>query len=217
VNRLTPDPAHLRRSYELGELVETNVPPEPFSLFTAWFADAVADELPEPNAMVLATASEDGVPHARTVLLKGYGPAGFRLFTNYTSQKGRDLRTNPQASLLFPWHPLQRQVIVTGSVERLDEAENAAYFHSRPRGSQLGAWASHQSAVVGSREELVERFNTIAARWPETDTVPVPDFWGGYLVIPVTVEFWQGRANRLHDRLRYRRAGDGWTLERLAP
>jgi pyridoxamine 5'-phosphate oxidase len=198
-------------------LVETNVPREPFSLFTAWFADAVAAELPEPNAMVLATVSADGVPHARTVLLKGYGSGGFRLFTNYTSQKGRDLQANPQASLLFPWHPLQRQVIVTGPVERLSETENADYFQSRPRGSQLGAWASHQSSVVSAREELIARFNTIAARWPETDTVPVPDFWGGYLVVPDSVEFWQGRANRLHDRLRYRRAGEGWTLERLAP
>ncbi|MEO5877865.1 MAG: pyridoxamine 5'-phosphate oxidase [Streptosporangiaceae bacterium] len=198
-------------------MVETNAPAEPLPLFTAWFADAVSAGLTEPNAMVLATASGAGVPHARTVLLKGYGADGFRLFTNHTSQKGQDLLANPQASLLFPWHPLQRQVIVTGAVERLDEAENAAYFRSRPRGSQLGAWASHQSSVVSSRAEIAERFTEVAARWPETDTVPLPEFWGGYLVIPHTVEFWQGRPDRLHDRLRYRRAADGWDLERLAP
>ncbi|GAA3201786.1 pyridoxamine 5'-phosphate oxidase [Actinocorallia longicatena] len=217
MDRSPADPAALRESYEDGELVESVAPPEPFSLFTGWFADAVGAGLPDPNAMVLSTATAAGEPHARTVLLKGFGADGFRFFTNHTSRKGLDLAENPRASLLFPWHARQRQVIVNGTVERLPQAETAEYFHSRPHGSQLGAWASHQSTVVSSREELEKRFTEIEARWPEKDSVPVPDFWGGYLVVPTTVEFWQGRKNRLHDRLRYRRDDGAWILERLSP
>lgn len=217
MDRLPTDPAQLRISYEMGSLTEETVPNEPFALFTGWFADAVTAGLPDPNAMILATASGDGEPRARTVLLKGFGQDGFRFYTNHTSRKARDLAENPRASLLFPWHTLQRQVIVTGSVERLPQAETDAYFRSRPRGSQLGAWASHQSSVLPSREDLEKRFAEISNRWPEPDTIPVPDFWGGYLVIPNVVEFWQGRPDRLHDRLRYRREGDAWVLERLAP
>jgi pyridoxamine 5'-phosphate oxidase len=223
VDRSPADPAALRESYEDGELVEDNAPETPFPLFTSWFADVVGAGISDPNAMILSTAAADGSPHSRTVLLKGFGTDGFRFFTNHTSGKGRDLAENPRASLLFPWHARQRQVIVTGAVERLSQAETEVYFHSRPHGSQIGAWASHQSSVVGSRAELENRFATISERWPESDTVPVPDFWGGYLVVPVTVEFWQGRKNRLHDRLRYRRAdgsgqnGESWHLERLAP
>lgn len=201
----------------MGELAEESAPAEPFALFTGWFADAVSAGLPEPNAMVLATASADGEPRARTVLLKGFKSDGFRFFTNHTSRKGTDLDENPQASLLFPWHPLHRQVIVGGLCTRLPAEESAEYFRSRPYGSQLGAWASRQSEVIADRAALENRFAELSARWPEADGVPVPGFWGGYLVVPRYVEFWQGRPDRLHDRLRYTRAGEGWRRERLAP
>jgi pyridoxamine 5'-phosphate oxidase len=167
--------------------------------------------------MILATASADAEPAARTVLLKGHDQAGFRFFTNHTSRKGRDLAENPHACLVFPWHAMFRQVIVTGPVRRLPDEETAAYFKSRPYGSQLGAWVSRQSAIVASRAELEERYAELAARWPEPADVPVPDFWGGYLVEPSSVEFWQGRPDRMHDRLKYLRTEDGWELVRLSP
>lgn len=210
-------------------MLESDVPDNPFELFDAWFADVAAADLPEPNAMVIATASADGVPSARTVLLKGYGPGGFRFFTNLTSDKARDLAANPRAALVFPWHALHRQVRVVGRVEPLTHAENEAYFSTRPYGSQLGAWASHQSAVIPNRDVLEARYAELAERWPDpaaaangpggegAASVPRPDFWGGYAVIPESVEFWQGRRDRLHDRLRYRQEGAEWILERLAP
>jgi pyridoxamine 5'-phosphate oxidase len=216
VERKTPDLAGLRKSYETGDLDESGACPDPHTQFAEWFADVAAANLPEPNAMVLTTASIGGVPSARTVLLKGHGPDGFRFFTNYTSRKGRELAANPQVCLLFPWHALHRQVIVTGRAARITDEENAAYFRSRPYGSQLGAWASRQSSVIASREVLEARYAELAQRWAEGE-VPVPDFWGGYLVSPETVEFWQGRANRLHDRLRYLRTEEGWQLDRLSP
>jgi pyridoxamine 5'-phosphate oxidase len=221
----TPDLASLRKAYESDGLDESAVSPQAHTQFANWFAEALAAGLPEPNAMVLATASAEGVPSARTVLLKGHDAAGFVFFTNHLSHKGRDLLENPRACLVFPWHPIHRQVIVTGAVERLPTAESEAYFQSRPYGSQLGAWASRQSSVIVSRAALEERYAELAARWPDPATapgktrvrVPLPDFWGGYRVVPWEVEFWQGRANRLHDRLRYRRTEHGWELERLSP
>jgi pyridoxamine 5'-phosphate oxidase len=213
------DPADLRKFYEDARLDESDLAADPLSQFDTWFADAVGAELPEPNAMILATVNADGTPSTRTVLLKGYGPEDFRFFTNHGSRKARAIAGNPRVSLLFPWHPLHRQVIVEGTAERLSREESAAYFRTRPHGSQLGAWASeHQSAVVG-REELESRYAELARRWP--DEVPLPDFWGGYRVVPTSVEFWQGRPNRMHDRLRYRRPHaaepDKWVVERLSP
>jgi pyridoxamine 5'-phosphate oxidase len=210
-----PSLAGLRRSYAGEPLLESDVAADPIVQFTTWFQEALDAGLPEPNAMVLATASAGGRPSARTVLLKGYDERGFVFYTNYESRKGRDLAENPRASLLFPWHPIRRQVRVEGTVTRLPPEESAAYFSSRPYGSRIGAWASRQSAVVRSREELDRRYAELAARWP--DDPPVPDFWGGFLVTPQEVEFWQGRMDRMHDRLRYRRGRSGWVIERLAP
>ena len=190
---------------------------DPVSQFGAWLAEAAAAGLPEPNAMVLSTVSAQGWPRSRSVLLKAHGPEGFTFYTNRTSGKGQDLAATPRASLLFPWYGLQRQVIIQGAVTPLSQEESEPYFRSRPRGSQLGAWTSRQSTVIASREVLDERYAELRRRWPEPVAVPMPDFWGGYRVRHEIVEFWQGRANRLHDRLRYRRDGDGWLVERLSP
>lgn len=198
-------------------LDETALDPDPVAQFSGWLADAVAAGLPEPNAMVLSTVSGDGRPRSRSLLLKEHGPDGFVFYTNHTSAKGQDLAANPWASLLFPWYALRRQVIVSGVVSPLSQRESEPYFHSRPHGSQIGAWASRQSSVISSRAVLDERYAQLARRWPEGTSVPMPGFWGGYRVAPDSVEFWQGRANRLHDRMRYRRRGTRWIIERLAP
>jgi pyridoxamine 5'-phosphate oxidase len=190
---------------------------DPLDQFDRWMADVLAVPLPEPTAMVLATVSGDGRPRARTVLLKSHDAAGFTFYTNRTSRKGSDLAEVPRACLLFPWHPIRRQVIVEGPVTALTAAESEPYFHSRPRGSQLGAWASRQSSVIRSRAELDGRYAELERRWPDGTEVPMPEFWGGYRVFPEVMEFWQGRVNRLHDRLRYRRDNGRWVIERLAP
>ena len=190
---------------------------DPVDQFSAWLADAVAAGLPEPNAMVLSTVSAAGRPRSRSVLLKDHSPAGLVFYTNRTSAKAQDLTVNGYASALFPWYALRRQVIVHGTVAQLSQAESEPYFHSRPRGSQLGAWASRQSSVIESRAVLEDTYAELEQRWPEGTAVPMPDFWGGYLLVPETVEFWQGRLNRLHDRLRYRRDGARWLVERLSP
>jgi pyridoxamine 5'-phosphate oxidase len=211
------DLARMRRQYAEEGLAETDLAPDPVTQFSRWFGQAERAGVLEPNAMVLSTADADGQPSSRTVLLKGFDERGFVFFTNYGSRKGAELSVNPQASLLFPWYPLERQVIVVGRVERTGRDETAAYFRTRPHGSQLGAWASEQSSPVASREVLEQRFAELQARYPETEGVPVPPFWGGFRVIPRTVEFWQGRPNRLHDRLRYTAADQGWSVERLCP
>ena len=204
--------AALRAEYSAAGLSEADLTPEPVALFRRWFDEVAV--LPEPNAMVLSTVGVDGRPSSRAVLLKGVDERGFVFFTNYDSRKGLELTDRPDCALLFPWHPLQRQVRVEGRAERVSLAESAAYFATRPRGAQLGAWASPQSLVV-SADELAASYADAAERFP--DQVPVPGHWGGYVVLPDVVEFWQGRPNRMHDRWRYRRHGDGWGTERLAP
>lgn len=210
----------MRRAYRIGGLAEEELAADPITQFERWFADTVAAELPEPNAMIVATATTAGVPSVRYVLLKGYDERGFAFYSNYDSRKGGELAANPRAALLLPWHELERQVRVEGSVERTSAVENEAYFASRPRGSRLGAWASPQSAVLGSRAELEDRLAAVTERFGADDDgqpIPLPDYWGGFRVVPDVVEFWQGRADRLHDRLRYRRTETGWDVQRLAP
>jgi pyridoxamine 5'-phosphate oxidase len=209
----------MRRDYtERGALLESDLADTWSAQFAAWFADATAAGLPEPNAMIVATADHAGRPSARTVLLKGYDATGFVFYTNYTSRKGTEAAENPYASLVFPWFPMQRQVIVAGRVGPVSRAETEAYFATRPRGSQLGAWASPQSHVVPDRAAVDQGLAAAIERFGTDGPVPAPPHWGGLRLMPDTVEFWQGRSNRLHDRLRYRRTDDGaWVIERLAP
>lgn len=213
------DLASLRRSYRRQGLAEADLAADPVTQFQVWLGDAVAAGLPEPNAMALATADAAGRPAVRHVLLKGHDARGFVFYTNLGSRKARHLDENPRAALTFPWFPIERQVLVTGPVEPVSRRETEAYWRSRPRESQLGAWASPQSSVVASREALEARYAELEAQHP--DEVPLPDTWGGFRVVPDTVEFWQGRIGRLHDRLRYRRTGPDedsrWVVERLAP
>ncbi|MDX6218462.1 MAG: pyridoxamine 5-phosphate oxidase [Frankiales bacterium] len=212
------DPAHLaalRRDYRAAGLSEVGLRRTWEMQLARWFADAAAADLFEPNAVVLATAAVDGRPSARSVLLKAFDERGLTVFTNYTSRKGRELTANPYASLVIPWFELQRQVIAGGPVMAVPADESAAYFRSRPRGAQLSAWASRQSSVIPSRDELVRRRAELEQQFG--DDIPVPDFWGGFRLVPETVEFWQGRPDRLHDRLQFRRDGDSWVVERLSP
>ena len=214
---MTAEPAGMRQNYtERGALLETDLAADWPAQFATWFAAAVDYGLPEPNAMIVATADAEGRPSARTVLLKGYDERGFVFFTNYVSRKGAEITVNPHAGLVFPWFPMQRQVIVAGAVERVSRAETEAYFATRPRGSQLGAWASPQSGVLPSRQAVDDAYAAAEQRFADAE-VPAPPHWGGLRVLPETVEFWQGRTSRLHDRLRYRREPGGWVVERLAP
>jgi pyridoxamine 5'-phosphate oxidase len=208
----------LRESYEIGALSEDELAPTWLEQFERWLEAALVAGIPEPNAMVLATAGEDGAPGARTVLLRRFDARGLRFNTNYRSRKGRELGQNPRATLLFPWYQQQRQVIVDGDVVQLGAEESDASFAKRPRASRIAAAASPQSEVIESREALERRFAELEAEYEGVDDPPRPDHWGGYLVEPRSVEFWQGRRDRMHDRLRFRRtSGGAWVVERLAP
>lgn len=214
-----PDPtrlAALRREYAAGGLAETDLAGSWPEQLGRWLDDAEAANVNELNAVTLSTASADGHPSSRTVLLKAYDDRGLVVFSNYGSRKGRELAENPHASLLLPLIDLERQVVAVGRVERTSVEESEAYFRTRPRGAQISVWASRQSTVVASRQELEARHRELELRFEGGD-VPLPDWWGGLRLVPETVEFWQGRGDRLHDRLQFRRTSDGWLVERLSP
>ena len=205
----------LRVSYEQGELNESDVSHNPLDQFNNWLQEAIKNEVPEPNAMVLATVNKDGQPGARNVLLKSADDDGFIFFSNKNSDKAEDLKQNPNCTLLFSWLSQHRQVIVKGKAEEISREESNTYFQTRPYGSRISAWVSEQSQVIKSREELETKVKQFMDKYPEN--VPMPDYWGGYLVKPESIEFWQGRPSRLHDRIRFTKKGNTWTIERISP
>ena len=208
--------SELRREYSSTPLDETNAAANPIDQFKLWMDEAIKANVPEPNAMTLATVGDSGMPAARVVLLKEFSNGGFVFFTNYSSRKGSDLAQNPKASLMFIWLELERQIRIEGTVSKVPREESEAYFHSRPRASQIGAITSRQSQSVPNRETLEARFQALDQKYAGQD-IPLPDFWGGYRLIPKRVEFWKGREGRLHDRLSYKKQGDSWLRERLQP
>lgn len=210
------DLARLRNEYQAAGLARRDLPSQPIELWRRWLGDAQDCGIAEINAMVVSTVDTDGAPSSRTVLCKAADDNGFVFFTNYLSRKGRALTVEPRISLLFPWHQLSRQIIVSGVAVPISRAESEAYFATRPRGAQISAWASEQSSPVASRDALEQRVHELEAKYNGRD-VPCPAFWGGYLVRPATIEFWQGRHDRLHDRLRYIAREGGWEIERLSP
>jgi pyridoxamine 5'-phosphate oxidase len=215
---MTPDIAQLRRDYARARLDEADVSHDPFVEFARWFAEAQEAKVPDPTAMTLATSSPDGHPSARIVLLKGFDQRGFVFFTDYRSRKGMELEANPRAALVFWWGELERQVRITGGVALATHEESEGYFKTRPLGSRIGAWASHQSRIIPGRATLEGDVKQVEARFPDGE-VPLPPHWGGYRVVPDAIEFWQGRESRLHDRIRYVRetGGKAWRVERLSP
>jgi pyridoxamine 5'-phosphate oxidase len=208
--------SHLRREYARSRLDESTIASDPIAQFGRWFEEALKAEVMEPNAMTLATASLEGTPSARIVLLKGFDERGFVFFTDYRSQKGAELSANPRAALVFYWPELERQARISGAVEKTSGQESEAYYRSRPRGSRLGAWISHQSQVIQSRKVLDDRVPELEQTFPGEE-IPLPPYWGGFRLAPEKIEFWQGRESRLHDRLRYVREEGTWRVERLSP
>lgn len=215
-NQESKNVAKLRRDYNKEALAESEVSENPIDQFKEWFKKALSADLLDPNAMTLSTADKDGVPSSRTVLLKGVDAEGFRFYTNYKSRKGKELEENPQAAICFYWPAHERQVRIQGEVQKLGRDESETYFHQRPRKSQISAWASQQSTKVASREELISKFKEMERHF-EGEEIPLPEFWGGYILKPARIEFWQGRAGRMHDRICYEKEKDGWTRFRLAP
>jgi pyridoxamine 5'-phosphate oxidase len=208
---------NLRKEYAQRTLDESLVLSDPVRQFESWFQEAIATQVPEANAMFLATATPDGIPSGRVVLLKGVSDNAFLFYTNYLSRKGVELTANPRAALTFFWQELERQVRIEGIIERLSEAESFAYFATRPKGSRIGAWASPQSQPLPNRQALEQLFEETAKRYENTDHIPLPPHWGGFRLIPHYFEFWQGRHSRLHDRIVYEKSTDGWNIGRIAP
>lgn len=209
------EPADIRKEYKIGDLRRADLLPNPISQFQKWFDQAVTARILEPNAMTLATVDADGQPSSRIVLLKDIDPRGFSFFTNYGSRKGLELAVNPRAALTLFWPALERQVCIRGTVSKLSREESETYFKSRPLGSRLGAWVSSQSTPIPDRTWLEKRLSEVTAQYQ--DDPPIPPYWGGYVLHPVTIEFWQGRPNRLHDRFRYTRENSDWKIDRLSP
>jgi len=207
----------LREDYRSHQLNRSEIADQPISQFQAWFAEALEAKIPEPNAMTLATVNENHRPSARIVLLKGVDEQGFVFYTNYNSQKGKELESNPFAALVFCWLELERQIRIEGKVEKISRADSLRYFNSRPKGSQIGAWASPQSEVIADRSVIENKQKALAAEYAEQDLLPIPPHWGGYILVPDKIEFWQGRSSRLHDRFCYTLEGKDWQIDRLAP
>ena len=208
--------ADLRKEYTKAELTEKSVNSNPIAQFDSWFQEALKSEINEPNAMALSTVNRENQPSHRTVLLKAYDEKGFVFYTNYSSRKAEEIEGNPKVSLIFPWYELERQVIIQGLAEKVSKTESLNYFLSRPKGSQLGAWVSRQSSVISSRSILEMKLNEMKSKFKD-GKIPLPEFWGGFRVVPHAIEFWQGRSNRLHDRIKYIRESDRWDIRRLAP
>lgn len=211
------DISSLRKEYKRGDLIEQSIPEDPIALFAQWFSETGAMNISEPNAMILTTVSKEGKPSSRAVLLKGLEQGSFVFFTNYESRKAQDILLNPHVSLLFLWLDAERQIRIEGKATKISIQESEQYFATRPRESQLGAWASDQSKPISSREELEKKFKEMELRFQGIEHIPMPEHWGGFAVSPMSIEFWQGRIGRLHDRIQYQKQGDSWTKQRLNP
>lgn len=207
----------MRKSYERSTLERSHLSDHPLETFQVWWEEALQGGVPEPNAMTLATSSLDGKPRARVVLLKGVEDGGFVFYTSYISYKAEELAKNPQACLLFFWLQAERQIRIDGTIKKVNEAQSIEYFQSRPRGSQIGAWVSHQSQPIDSRLSLESKLAELEKKYENVELIPKPDYWGGYLLIPERIEFWQGRPDRLHDRFEYLKDGENWKVRRLQP